>query len=242
MTRALDEGVRLADPAAAGQAAYSLACLHFSAGRYVDAGALLAEAEAQLERHDPVGLLPVANAMQVGIACFTGDPPRARQLLLDVAAQLSASPVHAARLTYEAMRAGAPPRRLTEPLENLRARCDARLVAAYADHAVARAADDGDSLLAVTDEMEQIGALRYATEAAAHAADAFAREGREDSARRAAARTRDLNDRGQGSLLPAMTELDAAAVALTDREAQLVHMASDGLSNAEIADRLVLSV
>ena len=44
-----------------------------------------------------------------------GDPPRARQLLLDVGAQLSASPVHAARLTYEAMRAGAPPRRLAEP-------------------------------------------------------------------------------------------------------------------------------
>ena len=79
-------------------------------------------------------------------------------------------------------------------------------------------------------------------EAAAHAADAFAREGRKDSARRAAARTRDLNDREQGSLLPAITELDAGAVALTERETQLVHMASDGLSNAEIAARLVLSV
>jgi ATP/maltotriose-dependent transcriptional regulator MalT len=172
----------------------------------------------------------------------TGDPPRACQLLLDLAAQLSASPVHAARLTYEAMRAGAPARRLAEPLENLRARCDAQLVAAYADHALALAADDGVALLRVTGVMEEIGALRYATEAAAHAADAFARESREDSARRAAARSRDLNDRGQRGLLPAMTELDVATLALTEREAQLVHMASDGLSNAEIADRLVLSV
>jgi DNA-binding NarL/FixJ family response regulator len=90
--------------------------------------------------------------------------------------------------------------------------------------------------------MEQIGALRYATEAAAHAADAFAREGREDSARRAAARSRDLNARGQGGLLPAMNELNATAVALTPRETQLVQLASDGVSNAEIADRLVLSV
>jgi DNA-binding CsgD family transcriptional regulator len=283
MSTALEEGVRLADPAAAGQAAYSLACLRFSAGRYVDAGALLAEAEVQLEHHDPVGLLPVANAMQVGVACFTdnraaiapalercharlgdakplahqqpyvvraeawaahatGDPVRARQLLLDAATQLSPSPVHAARLTYEAMRAGASAPRLVEPLEDMRARCDARLVAAYAHHAAARAADDGVALLQVTDEMEQIGALRYATEAAAHAADAFAREGREDSARRAAARSRDLNARGQGGLLPAMNELNATAVALTPRETQLVQLASDGVSNAEIADRLVLSV
>jgi DNA-binding CsgD family transcriptional regulator len=283
MTVALDEALRLADPAGAGQAAYSLACLDFSAGRYVDAGALLAEAEVHLERHDPVGLLPVANAMQVGVACFTGDraaigpalercharvggsgplahqqpyvvradawaahatadAPRAQELLLDLAAHLSDSPVHAARLTYEAMRAGVPARRLARALENLRARCDARLVAAYAAHAVARAADDGVSLLRVADEMEEIGALRYATEAVAHAADAFARTGREDSARRAAVRARDLNDRGQGGRLPPMTELDAGAVTLTQREAQLVQLASNGLSNAEIAERLVLSI
>jgi DNA-binding NarL/FixJ family response regulator len=283
MAAALEAGIRLADPATAGQAAYSLACLRFSAGQYVDAGALLAEAELQLEHHDPVGLLPVANAMQVGVACFTddqtaigpalqrchdrlggaealahqqpyvvraeawaahaqGDPSRAQQLLLAAAAHLSPSPVHAARLTYEAMRAGMPARRLVETLHGLGARCDARLVAAYVDHAVARAADDGAALLMVVDEMEQIGALRYATEAAAHATDAFARHGREDSARRAAARSRELHSRGQAGVTPTMTELDHTAVALTRREAQLVTLASRGLSNAQIAEHLVLSV
>jgi hypothetical protein len=74
MTSALENGVRLTDRAAAGQAAYSLACLHFSAGRYIDAGRLLTEAEVQLEYHDPVGLLPVADAMQVGVACFSNHP------------------------------------------------------------------------------------------------------------------------------------------------------------------------
>jgi len=283
MTPALEAGIRLADPATAGQAAYSLACLRFSAGRYLDAGGLLAEAELQLERHDPVGLLPVTNAMQVGVVCFTddqaaigpalqhcrdrlagaealahqqpyvvraeawaahaqGDPARAQQLLLDAAAQLSPSPVHAARLTYEAMRAGTPARRLIETLQALHARCDARLVGAYVDHAVARAADDGAALLIVVDEMEAIGALRYATEAAAHAADAFARHGREDSARRAAARSRELHSRGQGGVAPTMAELEDSALALTRREAQLVKLASQGLANVQIAERLVLSV
>lgn len=115
----------------------------------------------QLERHDPVGLLPVADAMQVGVACFsddaaaigpaltrcrarvgeagplahqlpyvvraeawaahaTGDPPPAQQLLIDAANQLSASPVHAARLTYEAIRAGAPARSLATSLLSVR--------------------------------------------------------------------------------------------------------------------------
>lgn len=283
MTSALENGVRLADRAAAGQAAYSLACLHFSAGRYIDAGRLLAEAEVQLEYHDPVGLLPVADAMQVGVACFsndsaaigpalnrcrarvgeagplahqqpyvvraeawaahaTGDPPRAQQLLIDAAEQLSPSPVHAARLTYEAMRAGAPARRLVTPLQRLAARCDARLVSLYADHAIALAANNGPDLLLVADHMEQIGAVRYATEAAAQAADAFAREGRQNSARQAADRCRDLNARGQRSPLPAMAELDNTAVKLTRRESQLVQLASQGLSNAAIAERLTLSI
>ena len=39
-----------------------------------------------------------------------------------------------------------------------------------------------------------------------------------------------------------ITELDPDSVKLTQREAQLVKLASDGLSNPEIADRLVLSV
>jgi AAA ATPase domain len=274
MTTALEEGIRLGDRATAGQAAYSLACLRFLAGRFVDAGALLAEAELQLEHHDPIGLLLVTNAMQVEVACFSddraaigpaleryharlgggnplahqlpyvvradawaahadGDPPRAQRLLLDAAAQLSASPVHVARLSYEAMRAGATARTLVETLDDLRARCDARLVTAYAEHAAARAADDGAALLEVVDEMQQIGALRYATEAAAHAADAFARKGREDSARRAAARSRQLLPSGQRGLAPAMAELGDAAVALTPREAQLVQLASRGLQRRD---------
>ena len=69
----LDAAVRLSDHATAGQAAYSLACLRTMAGRYVDADLLLAESEAQLERHDPLGLLCVINAQQVIVAAARGE-------------------------------------------------------------------------------------------------------------------------------------------------------------------------
>jgi DNA-binding CsgD family transcriptional regulator len=283
MTTALEEGVRQSDPATTGQAAYSLAALRVLTGRYLEADGLAAEAEAQFERHDPVGLLPVVTSMRVTIACFTdartaigptlerchsllgedgplahqlpyivrarawavhadGDFQRARQLLLDAAQELAHSPVHAARLSYEAFRAGEPARSLEARLAELRDRCDARLVAAYAAHVAAAAADDGMALIEVADEMEQIGAVRYATEAAANAADAFAREARQDSARRAAARSSELHSRGQGGLPPSISELDPDVVKLTPREAQLVKLVSEGMSNPEIAERLVLSV
>ena len=47
---------------------------------------------------------------------------------------------------------------------------------------------------------------------------------------------------GQGGVMPAIAVLDGSAVDLTSREAQLVELARQGLTNAQIADRLVLSV
>jgi DNA-binding CsgD family transcriptional regulator len=175
------------------------------------------------------------------LALAEGDPPRAQRILQEGAERMADVPLYAAQLYHDALRAGAAARALVAPLDELRARCDARLTAAYADRAEALADADGERLLGCADEFEDIGTHRYALECAAAAAEAFAAAGRQDSARRAAARMRAL-DAGQGGFLPAIRGLDEATVTLTPREAQLVDLAARGLSNAEIADRLVLSV
>ncbi|MGH2874252.1 MAG: helix-turn-helix transcriptional regulator, partial [Solirubrobacteraceae bacterium] len=193
-------------------------------------------------REPSPNLFPYTAHCEGWVAYANGEIDRAQQILLDGAEKSAAIPILAARLTYDAMRAGAPARVIAPRLERLAERCDSRLTAAYTHHATARTANDAAALVQVADEMEAIGALRYASEAAADAASAFARAGRQDSARRAAARSHTLHDRGQGGRPPTIEGVDPGAVSLTTREKQLVDLARHGLTNAQIAERLVLSI
>ncbi len=279
MSQVVRDGVRAGDHGAVGLAAFALARLHFLRGEYADTARWLAEADVHLAQRDPFNAVATVRALQVGVACFTGDfdgtlaalermqawceihpplplqrvpvrraegwalrmrnPAEAGRQLFEDAAALDEMPGLTPQLVYDAMRAGTP---AAAELEEMAARCESRLVSAYAQHAAAKAARDGSALLAAADEMAAIGARRYAVEAASDAATAFVASGRGDSARRAAARARELHVADQGGELPVIDGLDTTAVELTPREAQLIDLASQGLSNAEIADRLVLSV
>ena len=158
------------------------------------------------------------------------------------AAAATDQPALASRLLYEALRSGANAKRVATEQARLLERCDARLVTAYAEHSFARANRDAPALLAAADQMAEIGADVYAMEAAADAAREFLIEGREDSARRAATRARELFAPDQDGEPPAIDGLDAIATGLTRREAQIAALAARGVSNQEIADQLVLSV
>jgi DNA-binding CsgD family transcriptional regulator len=200
----------------------------------------LEDMRAFCEARQPLPMQRVLIRQAEGWALRMRSPADAGRQLLEDAISLEDEMVGlAAQLAYDALRAGAP---AAPQLERMAGRCQSRLVTAYAQHGSAKAAHDGAALMEAADEMAAIGALRYAVEAASDAAVAFLSEGRQDSARRAATRARQLHVPDQGAELPPIDGLDATAVDLTRREGQLVDLAREGLSNTEIADRLVLSV
>jgi DNA-binding NarL/FixJ family response regulator len=201
--------------------------------------AALARLHAWSESHGPLPAQRVPVRRAEGWALRMRNAADAGRQLLEDAESLEEMVGLAPQLAYDALRVGAP---AAAVLERMAARNESRLVTAYARHASAKAAHDGAALIDAAEEMGAIGALRYAVEAASDAASVYVAAGRHDSARRAAARARQWHVPDQGAELPMIDGLDATAVELTPRESQLIDLARLGLSNAEIADRLVISV
>jgi DNA-binding CsgD family transcriptional regulator len=125
-------------------------------------------------------------------------------------------------------------RELESIVEGPRVGLAARFAAALAD-------DDAAELSSLSKEFEHIGDLLGAVDSAAHAALAYRHRAKRGSALGCSTRADALADQCGGASTPALRHA-TETLPLTDREAEIVMLMGEGLSNRAVADRLTLSV
>ncbi len=107
--------------------------------------------------------------------------------------------------------------------------------------AVALRERDAAELQTVSEEFERMGDLVAAVDAAAHAALVYRSQDLRGSALSCSARADSLAEKCGGASTPALRQA-SEPLPLTDREAEIVMMIGEGMSNREIAARLTVSV
>lgn len=178
---------------------------------------------------------------EAAVVAAEGDLSRAARVCIDGVDQLGELHMYRARLLHRSGMLAPPTRATLSALETIAESVECAMPAMFVAHLRALLDHDAAGLERLSERFEGLGVGLEAAEAAAQSSRAHARAGDAGGARRLAGRTRRLVERGEGVRTPTLT-LAATAPQLSRREAQVAHLAAQGLSNAQIADRLVLSV
>ncbi|WP_311258184.1 LuxR C-terminal-related transcriptional regulator [Microbacterium sp. WCS2018Hpa-9] len=180
---------------------------------------------------------------QVQLLAFDGNTEKAAELLARSGEALWNRGARMAGLTalLSAVELDPTPTRLAVAMAHAKDLPEAAGLAAQASFVSALVQGDPLAMLTVADELDVRGLTGTALSACRFARAWFAENGDESGQQRAVEREEQIRARHAGRHYD-LARFGATAVTLTDREKEVGRLAASGLSNAEIASRLVLSV
>jgi len=217
-----------------------LAQSYCALGRVEPGAKMVAELRTRFGQH--VALFgPQLRIAESWLAAAEGNVSRAIELALDAAGLARESGQQAIEMLalHDAVRFGDQSCLLR--LVEVANATGGRLATALAAHAAAVADHNADAIYAAAQQLEQIGALLSAADAAAQAAVAYEAAGDRRHAGEAGGTANRLAATCGGLRTPAL-ELAGSPLPLTVREREIANLVAAGLSNRDISERLTLSV